>query len=136
MTVKRKCSSTVWDRELRGLSYSCTRPATVEHDGDWYCWQHNPERVEADRKKRRAGWDAEMDREAAKYARLARHVRLGKLVTPDLAALLEQFAQNTEILINSDDSPNSLPVRQWRREAKRGYVLAASIREALEVEHE
>ena len=134
MTTRHECPGRVADRELRGMIYSCQRNATVERNGQWYCWQHDPERMEANREKRMATWDAKQDRRSAMYACRARNARLAQLVTLELAALLEQLAQNTEILINSDDSPNSLPVRKWRREVKRGYALAARIREALALE--
>ena len=132
MTSKHDCSETVADRELRGMIYPCQRNATVEHDGKWYCWQHDPERMKAEAKKCRAGWEAKMDREVAKYKRIARNAKLAALVTPKLAALLERLVQNTEILVESDMSPNSIRLQQWRREVKRGYTLAACIREALE----
>ena len=25
--------------------YQCTRIATVSREGEWYCWQHDPERI-------------------------------------------------------------------------------------------
>ena len=96
MTVKHDCSGRVSDRELRGMIYSCQRPATVQRDGKWWCWQHDPERVKADEKKRRAGWEAKMDREAFIYARIARNARLAELVTPELAELLEKVANATK----------------------------------------
>lgn len=89
MTVKHECSGEAYD--VTGW-HRCLRNATVEHDGQWYCWQHDPERVASDKEKRLADWRAESAREDAKYARIARNARLGKLVTPELAALLEMMA--------------------------------------------
>ena len=40
-------------------SYPCSWRATVEHDGKWWCWQHDPEAVETAEAKRRAKNDAE-----------------------------------------------------------------------------
>ena len=59
-----------------------------------------------------------MDREAAKYRRIARNARLGALVTPDLPDLLERLATYANLY----DAPES---------AYNARALAARIREAL-----
>ena len=40
--MKEQCCEKVWQGYRWG---KCTRTATVEHDGLWYCWQHAPEYV-------------------------------------------------------------------------------------------
>ena len=119
MTAEHDCSKK-WVWAVTG-SHRCFRPATVERDGKWWCWQHDPERVKADREKRRAGWQAKMDREDAKYERTARNARLGALVTPELAMLLEDVV--------SGETAN---YDRMQREPAR--ALAARIREALEMD--
>lgn len=59
---------------LRGFAPgTCERPATVERDGRPFCWQHDPVRLEEDRK---AGYAANMERlrreEAEREARFVR----------------------------------------------------------------
>ncbi|KKM69762.1 hypothetical protein LCGC14_1447580 [marine sediment metagenome] len=51
----------------------CSRDGTVESDGRWYCWQHDPKAVKARRKtsidRSNAFWDAKCAaRQAAKDA--------------------------------------------------------------------
>ena len=87
-----KCSAKTPDMYGVPNVHPCKRPATVERDGKWYCWQHDPEYVKAKEKKRRAEWDTKMEREAAKYRHIARNARLGKLITEETAALLENQA--------------------------------------------
>ena len=62
-----------------------------------------------------------MDREAAKYARIARNARLGALVTEEMAALLERLG--TAWTVGLDDKGYAL-------------TLAARIREALKANDE
>lgn len=118
MTTKHDCSKDVWHKT--GF-YHCQRPATIECDGKWYCWQHDPERVKAEAKKHRADWEAKMDREAAKYERIARNARLGALVTPELAILLIGMA-------------NIIEDRSYPKTAQEARAFAARIREALALE--
>ena len=133
MTTKHECPGRVADRELRGMIYSCRRNATVEHDGKWYCWQHDPERMEANRKKRMATWDTKQDRRLAMYTRRARNAKLAQLVTPELAALLEKVGDLTV----GDKGWTSIGLFT-SQDGEWCHILAARIREtlALEVEHE
>ena len=39
--------------------YQCTRKGTVEVYGKWYCWQHDPERVERLQKEAEEKWEHE-----------------------------------------------------------------------------
>ena len=124
MTSKHKCAGKIWSdnpRDGSGRVYSCTRNATIEHDGQWYCWQHDPERVEADKKKRRADSDAKMDRRSAMYDRRARDARLAALVNEETAALLEQLAWHIDSRKATESSQATYTAR----------ALAARIREAL-----
>ena len=136
MTTKRDCSGKIWGdyRAVSGRVYACSRPATVKRDGKWYCWQHDPERVKVDAKKRRAGWKAEMDREAAKYERIARNARLGTLVTLRLGALLERLAKEANLSYEKagdcGDTGTEWAI-QLHLDDKEARKLAAQIREAL-----
>lgn len=49
--------------------YPCARKATIERDGKWWCWQHDPEAVEARHAERLVKQNAEW---AAKKERWAR----------------------------------------------------------------
>ena len=128
MTAKRKCSERVPEGGRSISFYPCQRPATVERDCKWWCWQHDPERIEADKKKRRAEWKAEMARDAAKYARIARNARLGSLVTEELAALLEYLAEGIDCLAPTEPG---VPTPTKTDDAR---ATAARIREALALE--
>ena len=129
MTVKHDCSKK-WVWAVTG-SHRCFRNATVERDGKWWCWQHDPERVKIDREKRRAGWQAKMDRKDAKYARIARNARLAALVTPELATLLEKAGN----LTTGSKGWTSIGLFT-SQDGEKCHELAACIREALEVTDE
>jgi len=117
MTTKHKCAGKIWGayRDVSGRVYPCARPATVERDGVWYCWQHDPEWVKADKKKRRAAENAKADRQSAMWRRRARNARLAELVTPELLALIERTGHYAEVA-----------------DAEEARTLAARIREALD----
>lgn len=75
-------------RDVSGRVYSCTRWGTVERDGKWYCWQHDPERVKVDKEKKRAKWQAKQDKNNARYVRQAAMSRVCEGVsTEDLKRL-------------------------------------------------
>ena len=124
MTTKHDCSGKIWGayRDVSGRVYKCHRNATVQRDGKWYCWQHDPEYIARKATERQAAWQAGMDRKVAKYRRIARNARLGALVvTLKSAALLERLAQYANLY----DAPES---------AYNARELAARIREALALE--
>ena len=124
MTTKRECSEKAYHHLGNwGQWDPCSRKATVERDGKWYCWQHDPERVEADKKKRRASEDAKQNKRSAMYARRARNARLATLVTPELAALLEALATHVPYTLHT-----GIGIATQARDT------AASIREALALE--
>lgn len=117
--AKHKCSEKVPEGGRSVSFYPCQRPATVQRDGKWYCWQHDPEYVAKKTAERRAGWQAKMDREAAKYARIACNAKLAALVTPGLALLLIGMA-------------NIIGNYNYPKMAQEARKLAAKIREALD----
>lgn len=83
---EEKCAETVFP--YRGPSYRCQRRATVERDGKRYCWQHDPERVRADREQRHARWDAKADMQRRAYARRIAMARVCRgISTEDLNKL-------------------------------------------------
>jgi len=122
MTVKRKCTERVWN-EIRRIYLPCRRPATVQHNSQWYCWQHDPEYIEAKAEERRAAWKAKGNREDARYKRIARNARLGALVTEETAALLEQLATHVPYTPHTGVGI-----------AMQARTLAARIREVLALE--
>ncbi len=48
---------------------NCTRKGTVEVNGKWYCWQHDPERVKREDKKRYQEWKDKNDASNAVWHR-------------------------------------------------------------------
>lgn len=79
-------------RDVSGPIYPCQRPATVLRDGKWYCWQHDPERVEADKKKRQAKREAEDRIRTARWARSAAMHRICRGVSTEDLEKLEDGA--------------------------------------------
>ena len=53
---KQPCVEKIFDGYR---SYPCRRTGTVEYEGKWFCFQHNPVAVAARRNKRSNKWDAE-----------------------------------------------------------------------------
>ena len=64
--TKQKCSAKTY-RDWH--FYPCSRKATVEREGKWYCWQHDPERAIKQNQKRQAQCDAEANERKAKETR-------------------------------------------------------------------
>ena len=66
-----------WCKRVYGYRYRmggepCTRKGTIEVNGKWYCWQHDPERVARLRKEKEKKWDCEYQASRdAMYRRLA-----------------------------------------------------------------
>jgi hypothetical protein len=56
--------------------YACSRTATVEKDGKWYCWQHNPEYEAKKNKELREKWDREAAERTKRWADEAERKRL------------------------------------------------------------
>ena len=65
----RQCEGKIYGISGEQGAYSCSRRGTIERDGKWYCWQHDPERIKADREKRRAKREAVLDRRAEEEVR-------------------------------------------------------------------
>ena len=75
-------------RDVSGRVYPCSRKGTVERDGKWYCWQHDPERVRADKEKREGKWKTEQDIKTRRWKRRGAMTRVCKGVsTADLEKL-------------------------------------------------
>jgi hypothetical protein len=134
MTTKRDCSGRAY--EVTG-SHRCFRNATVQRDGQWWCWQHDPERVEANKKKRRAADKAKMDRYTARWERRASNSRLAALVTEETVALLERLGKEANLSYEeageAGDSNTDWAI-QLHADDKAARALAARIREALALE--
>ena len=131
--TKHRCSGTACGQ---CGSHPCSRPATVQCDGQWWCWQHDPERAEADKKKRRAVRLAKMDR---LYARRARNANLAELVTPELVTLLGRLAYEANMQYEKAGDAGNTRTRwaiQLHADDKAARELAARIREVLEAEYE
>lgn len=58
-----RCAGTV-----RGFVGDCERRPTVERNGKWYCWQHDPDRLAEQAKERRDAWRAKMQKEDDAFA--------------------------------------------------------------------
>jgi|TARA_R100000049_G_C1928320_1_gene72462 hypothetical protein len=72
MTTQGQCAKAVWHPVGSwGHSAGCTRNATIERNGKWWCWQHDPEAVKKRREKRDAEGDAEHDAKMARWRREA-----------------------------------------------------------------
>jgi len=127
MTTKHDCSGKIWGayRDVSGRVYKCSRNATIKRNGQWYCWQHDPERVAGDKEKRRVADKAKMDRYTARWETRALNAKLAALVTPGLAALLERLS---EILPTWGDGA------VHRADLDEASTTAARIREALGLE--
>ena len=130
MTVKHKCSAKVPDMYGVPNVHPCRRSATVERDGQRWCWQHDPERVKADAEKRLTAWQAEQDRLGTVCARRTCNARLAELVTPELAELLEKVGS---LVGGKGWTSIGLFTSQ---DGGRCRELAAQIRQALETGHE
>ena len=81
-------------------SHRCTRKGTVEIDGKWYCWQHDPERVKRLRKEEQEKFDRknQAHKERDHRQRLEQDVcqgvsteELEKLGTSGLRMLLHEY---------------------------------------------
>jgi hypothetical protein len=69
-TEKHVCCETVRG-EKTGWRYSyhaCSRRATFERNGKWYCGTHDPEKIAAKSKMRESKWKADFAAERARRA--------------------------------------------------------------------
>ena len=57
--MSQRCCEKVWQEYRWG---KCTRDASVERDGKWYCWQHDPERTARKEQVRREASEAKWKR--------------------------------------------------------------------------
>lgn len=76
---KHDCAKRVYSGARHDFSgHMCTRKATVERNGKWWCKQHDPEAESARMAAREAKWKAEDEaKEAVHGAALALAERLG-----------------------------------------------------------
>jgi len=65
---EHQCCEQVFGGIVMG-GHRCTRKGTVEVNGKWYCWQHDPERVKREEKKRQEKWKEERERGTAIWDR-------------------------------------------------------------------
>lgn len=79
--------------KLGSYAGSCLRPGTVEHDGKWYCWQHDPEKLRAKAEQARRDYiekqrldDLAFEKKLARR-RLEEAAGLGLLTDDELTAL-------------------------------------------------
>lgn len=135
MTAKRECAGKIWGayRDVSGRGNKCHRPATIEREGKWFCWQHDPNRRAEEAAERQAAEEARAARQAAKYTRITRNARLAQLVTPELAVLLERLADFAHIQ-GDWESPGDWGTLGDNIDS--AHTLAARIREALEINDE
>lgn len=72
MTMKAKQMCCEMIHNDYGVSFhACTRTATVQRDGKWYCKQHDPESRKVKEAARQAKWDAESRKQDEIERRLA-----------------------------------------------------------------
>jgi hypothetical protein len=86
-----KCSSS-----LSKVYGNCSRNATVEREGKWFCWQHDPERLERIREAeweiRRAARSAEETARDVRWTReqLERKSGIRDLTNPELEQIIQE----------------------------------------------
>ena len=75
-TQAHECAERVWSSD-NWRTYPCQRKATIERDGKWWCWQHDPEyvaekarKLEEEYQVERKADKAKRDREERAYAAL------------------------------------------------------------------
>ena len=132
MAIKRKCSAKVPDMYGIPNVHPCMRSATVERDGKRYCWQHDPERVKVDKKRRRMDQEIKQKVLVNLWKRRAYNARLAQLVTTEMPILLIRLANNAAARACKTDGPDEAWVRQWHDDAEAARALAVRIWEALD----
>lgn len=63
-----QCCKDVYEARRFGGA-PCTRRAQKHTDGKSYCWQHNPDRVAEERRKREEKWVVERKQDAERWAK-------------------------------------------------------------------
>ena len=59
--MSERCCKMVFD-ESGWHKHQCVRTKTVERNGEWYCWQHDPERTARKEQERREASEAKWKR--------------------------------------------------------------------------
>lgn len=132
MTAKHKCVGKVWGGGWGGRTYKCSRNATIEHGGKWFCWQHDPQRVAKEAAERQVANEAKADRQADVWERRARDAKLAALVTEELAEMLERLEEWANRARGYAVGHWTTDDDQIGTDALAAHALAAQIREALE----
>ncbi len=52
--ANERCGWRVWEGDH---TCQCSRNGTVQREGKWYCWQHDPEAKKKRDAEKRANWD-------------------------------------------------------------------------------
>lgn len=94
-----RCEASVDSNGVGYRPFQCSRNATIERNGKWYCKQHDPEAIKERQLRRYVEWkrkfdeDARLRREAeAKQAEIERKAALAD----ELAAAANLACQNFE----------------------------------------
>ena len=117
--------------------HDCSRKATVERDGKWWCWQHDPEYVAEKRRTEEEKWEADSKNRSAKWDRERRAyaaldaLEAAGITNPEavqhLAALVEPIKKLKHHL--SDDGEYCIT----RADGKPMWVESFSVSDQLEV---
>ena len=67
--AEHQCCKQVYGYRYRTGGEPCTRKGTIEVNGKWYCWQHDPERVARLRKETEEEWERESQARTEKFQR-------------------------------------------------------------------
>ena len=107
---EHQCCKQVYGHMHRMGGDPCTRKGTGEVNGRWYCWQHDPERVERLRKENEEKWDRKyLESKDKGYRRLAEQdvcqgvstEELEKLGTDGLLYLMDISLRYQNMINNS-----------------------------------
>lgn len=98
--AEERCSALVWDRNTWRY-VSCSRKGTIQRNGEWYCWQHDPEvkkKRDEKRERRYLGEQEEMHRKwaALKVCNGVSTEILESLPKGELARLLAKETPNEQ----------------------------------------
>jgi uncharacterized Zn finger protein (UPF0148 family) len=134
---KKQCSEKVFPSGLYGSfhGYSCSKPATVERDGKWYCKIHDPEYVKAKDAKKRAKWDKKYKDDMERAELRSTAINACTKINPDNPqAVAESIEDMYEALKASLSAlPPSLPKGSIGQIARRKILEALTKAEGKEI---
>lgn len=82
---KHQCCEKVREAGSRWPTYNpCRRSGVISRDGNWYCKQHDPDRIREEREKRQREYDEKSKKRNA--------ARLVERAAPDILRALLMFA--------------------------------------------